>query len=517
MKFKKPTRNHLFLILAALILLSAAFFRIHDFQSRVMGFNSDVNRDVMISREALIRHELPFYGTFSSAGAFVIGPTFFWMIMLSLILFPNNLYAPWIMAAIVSIVTVIVLMRVGFLISGRKLAIIAGILAATSPQLIGRSMYLTNPSMVAPIASCILLFFVLAWKTKKLKHMLFMGLCIGLAVSLHYQAVNLLIFLPALLFIPGLKLKQKALGILLGIVGTILPLIPLLYWDALHSAANIRNALDYMLIAQYRVYIPNSWKIFLSQVLPINWANIIGGNILIAIPLMTITGLYFCYNQIRSREISIITVLGAILFLLLVLNRYYKGEHFDGYMIYFIPFIIIISGWAITKIFFEKKHIVISLIGVIVMSIIVLGNLQNAQHFFFSDDQANNDMQNIAKKLFKKYPNTYFKIYDNKHTLMYSLGVSNYLAHMGKTRPNGHPIGFTNTAPESKKLLIATQGNVYIIDLSKSKQHKNKKMWSSVNQEDIYEELLVQWWVNNLPSTFDLAHYIQEKITGKKH
>lgn len=482
-----------------------------------MGFNSDVNRDVMISREALIRRQLPFHGTFSSAGAFVIGPTFFWIIMLSFVIFPNTLYAPWIMAAIISVFTVVILMRAGFLIDGRKLSLIMGVMAATSPQLIGRSIYLTNPSMVAPAASCALLFLILAWKTKKIKHMFFMGLFIGLAVSFHYSSINLLILLPTLLLIPHLKLKQKIIGAILALIGVVLPLTPLLYWDSLHNAANIRNALDYVLIAQNRIYIPNSWRIFLIQVLPVNWANAVGGTTLIAIPLMIITGLYFCYNQIKSKRLSIITIVGVILFLLLVINRYYKGERFDGYMVYFIPFIITICSWAITKIFFDKKNMLLSILGMVAITVIIYGNLQNAQKFFFSHDNGNNEIRSIYKKILDRYPNTYFAIYDNKNTHPYSIAISNYLAYNGKTKEKGHPIGFTNTIPESKKRLIATQGNVYVVDLSKTKQINNKNLWVPVNQETLYEELLVQWWVNELPSSFHLSHYIEEKITGRKH
>lgn len=124
-------------------------------------------RDILIAKEALARSEIPLIGSFSSAGPFVFGPLFYWFIMLSFLVIPFTILAPWIFLTIVGVSSVFVLMYIGKLIGGPKLAIVLGILSATSPQLVTRSIALNQHSLVGITAALLLLFFVILWQSRQ--------------------------------------------------------------------------------------------------------------------------------------------------------------------------------------------------------------------------------------------------------------------------------------------------------------------------------------------------------------
>lgn len=513
MKLSKITGHKYFFPLCVFaLLLIATLLRTYHFTGHVAGFGSDANRDVMIAREALNRHQLPLFGTFSSAGSFVIGPTFFWLIMLSFLVFPFSFYAPWVMVTIFSIITIGAFIGIGFLIGGRRLAIITGLLSAFSPQLIGRASYLTNPSMVAPAATLALLCYVLTWKKQRSIYAFLLGLAIGFAISFHYQALNLLILLPALLFIPKTKWVKKIFWIFLALLGATIALSPLLLWDMQQGFANTNNLLDYMLIAQYRLYVPNSWRIFLIQVLPINYANIIGGNVAMSIPIIILTSIYFIFAQLKTRKLTVITIIGGMLFLLLLLNRYYKGERSDGYMIYFIPFIITLVSWTIYDLFFKKNNKIYIALGIFIVTLIISMNFYSAKQFILYKTNENTLIAQTANTLTKKFPGHTFMIYDNKsETTNVSYAVANYLASKNLTNEKGIKIGFTRSHPH-KTVRIGEINHVYLIDLSKNNDINKNKLWRPATQSALYDELITFWTKHKINATFSLPKYLQERI-----
>src|SRR5690606_17385017 len=140
------------------------------------------------------------------------------------------------------------------------------------------------------------------------------------------QAINLLIFLPALLFLPGITLSNRIIMPLLAFFGVLIGLSPLLYWDSFQGFANLTNILDYLLIGQQRLYVPNSWRLFLFTYLPSYWAFVIGGFQIIALAFMGLLGVgagVLAYKKAVSKEIVVLSVLFAIL---LIVNKFYKGE-----------------------------------------------------------------------------------------------------------------------------------------------------------------------------------------------
>src|SRR5205823_11570855 len=63
--------------------------------------------------------------------------------------------------------------------------------------------------------------------------------------------------------LPGKSLRFKFLAFISAVGGTLLSLSPLLIWDSQQHFANFNNILDYFLVGQYRLYVPNSWRLFI--------------------------------------------------------------------------------------------------------------------------------------------------------------------------------------------------------------------------------------------------------------
>ena len=491
-----------------IILIIGAVLRLYNFEGRI-GIGGDAGRDAMIAAEALKRGELPLMGPFSSAGPFVFGPLFYWFIMLSYVLLFGFTYAPWIATFTIGILTIYVFFKIGQELGGGRLALIAAFFAAFSPQQINRSLMLGPHTFVAISSSLVILFFLILNRTKKLKYAFLLGLSLGIAVNMHYQVINLLLFFPAILLLP-LRLKDKAIGLFLAIVGFVVPSVALIYWDSQQNFANFNNILDYLLIGQYRIYVPNSWKLFLFKDFPSYWSFVVGGDKILALVVFVASFAYFYIGLVLKKINRPLAILGFMFSFLVVLNRYYHGERSEGYMLYFMPFIIIFTSILI-KFFVDKKRL--AYFGYAIIVLILILSLKTIYPTLVTGNNSVN-LNNISSALAKKYPNKKFHFYDYKYLLSdNSVTLSFFFNSQGKTDLNGVPIGvgcFNKHCPKNFPL-ITIYPNSPIYNLSKVDLSKNKKIWIGVNQEDLYDDLMIWQRGKKLKSTFSLKNYIMER------
>lgn len=179
-----------FLITA--LLFTAIFLRFWNFHHRLILF-SDSARDALVGLGAVRAGEIPLTGSFSSAGPFVFGPVFYYLIMISQRLFPGMPFSPWFVVGLLSVLfTVTVAIAVGR-VSGWWAGFIALLLTAISPAQVMRATALTQHSVVGIASACFLLFMVLYREKRTFWWAFLLGLSSGVAASLHYQALVLLV------------------------------------------------------------------------------------------------------------------------------------------------------------------------------------------------------------------------------------------------------------------------------------------------------------------------------------
>jgi len=497
-----------------LIFLFTIFTRFYNFPTR-WGIGSDNARDAIIALEALSRHQLPLMGPFSSAGPFVTGGIYYWLVMAAYAIFPFFLSAPWILTGAISVANVILLMYLGKNLVGKRFSLILGLLSTFALQYIGEALQLSNPTFVAVFAILTIIFFVKFWQKNRTIFGLLMGLSIGLAINMHYEAINLLIFLPAVLFIPKMSFKHKINAFLLALLGLFLTAFPLLYWDAHQGFANTRNILDYLLIGQYRIYVPNSWKLFLFNYFPFYWSRVVGNYLPVGLLLFFASGLAFIISIFRKKVSPQLLSLGIIFLILLLVNKSYRGERSDDYMLYFSPFVLIFTAFLIEQ-FFSFKNVLIRSLGIALLVSLITINFLTIKNVLFYVNMIPNE-ETVVNVLTQKYPNQKFSIYDYKYENSgFSLPLSLLLRSKGKLDANGVKIGINCYAKDCPgKLYTILNQPVRVFNLSAvspAKFDMKKGVWKNVNAAFVYDNQVGWLNQNQLRSTFSLKDYIISKL-----
>ncbi len=505
-------------VLVFTILLISIVLRFYNYPNR-WGLGGDNARDAIIGLEALRRMELPLVGPFSSAGPFVFGPVFYYFIMLSYVLFPFLISAPFFFTGIVGVLTIGVFIYLGQLISGKKLAIILGVLAATSPQLVIRSIMLTPHTYISTFSALLILFFILLWKRKRPFFAFLMGIALGIALSMHYQALNLLIFFPAILIVPSLNFKKRILSFFLMVLGFLIPSFPLFYWDYFQNFANLNNLMDYFLIGQYRLYVPNSWTLYLTHYFPDYWSFVVGRYKFLSSVVIILAGLIFIYKSIINKISKPLFTLGIILFIFFIVGRFYKGERSEGYLLYFLPFILIFTAWSIDSIYdfsFKKiKQVLFKYTAIILLIIIIGCNFITIKNSIVNKSPVE-IINSKIDQIVKKFPDSKFKLYDYKY-LVYgsSMAISILMDNRNLTDEDGIPLGIGCWWTGCSRFDYPVVTSIYdvpIYDLRGIKIDKNEKLWIGVNKADVYDELIGWSKKHELRSNFSLKNYIMEKI-----
>jgi glycosyltransferase involved in cell wall biosynthesis len=492
---------------AIIILFLATIIRFYNFSGR-WGLGGDDARDAMIALEAIKRHELPLVGSFSSAGPFVFGPLFYWFIMLSYLILPFFVNSPWFFLCLLGVVNVLIMMLIGKSLVDKKFSIILGVLTAFSPQLAVRSLMLGQHTLVFTFASLLILSFVLFAKKKQLKYAFLMGLSLGVALSLHYQALNLLIFFPIVLCVRGINWKKKIFSFALMFLGFIIPSLPLLVWDFFQNFANTRNMLDYFLIAQYRIYVPNSWKLYLINFFPYYWSFVTGRFYLLAIVMVLGSSIVFAYQLIKKKLSQGLVILGLTFAAILFVNRFYKGERSEGYFLYLAPLILIFSALMI-YFFTEYKNKFVKSLGIGFLGLIVIGSMLTIKNIYWESRAL--AIQNEVNNLERIYPGEKFSLYDYKFKLYEnSVGLGLILSFKNLESSGGVPLGIGCSDKScGYKVSVVPNSNYSLI----TAKNLNGYGWKKVNREDVYNE--VEGWAKKkdaLKANFSLKKYIIEGI-----
>src|SRR3989338_934929 len=496
--------KHYYLITVLFILIVASILRTYNFTHH-FGLSSDSSRDIAIAKVSIEKHDLPLMGSYSSAGPFIFGPIFYWVLIVSYLILPFTLWSPLIFFVLIGILNVNLIILIGKIIKNNKLAITCGLLAATSPQLISGSTELNQQTLVGFFTTAAVLFLVLFWKKKKFSFVFFSGIFIGTAISTHYQAINLLILILTIPFLIVGRVK-KISAIFIMTLGVIIPLTSLMIWDSQQDWANLRNLLDYLLIGQYRIYVPNSWKLFLFNYLPHHWSHVAGGWSILAFVLIL---LVFLMNIIRffwGKTDRINLVLLMTFAIMIIINRYYRGERLEGYMLYLSPFVILLSSWSIVHLIeFNKrfKHA-----SYAVLLFIIIGNLYLAKDHIFSGTNKYQDVKNAINKLQQKYPISNFTLYESGLNISHaSYTLSVILDDEKLLIQNVKPIGICQC--DLEKSLAITIFDFDIVDLSNKNLKDPREEWRRILPEDIYEPNVGWLSKGNLKSNFSLVKFIQ--------
>ena len=479
-----------FALCVFLVIIFAAVLRFYNFGGR-WGLAYDQARDVLVARHALSSYKIPLIGPFASAGQFVYGPWWFWILMEMVSIYPSSVIAPWVTQASLYVAVVWLMIIIGKDMQNKQFGIILGILTAISTAQIAQSVNLTSPSMVGIFSVVSLYFFVRYMRTGLIKNAFCMAFMIAISINIHFQAIGLLILVPISFILDTSKNFKKFLYLILGIF---IPFIPLIFFDITNKFFESKNWIEYLRYGQYAIYIPNRWLTYAGIYWPDSWAKIIGGTAIIGyiIPLLFV----ICAAVVVIRRRLTRTMIAIILSFLSIflMLRYYRGERIDSYITFLHPFILIFTGWVIVQMLKLNRFIGLALFFIIFTFTLNADLAQIKSGENFTSIQA----EEWRDALINKFPNKKFSVYDYQYgNVNKSLPLVLFLENKNKVDDKGLKVGFfiaTSKTDFNYPSIWGNRGGYQILNLeATSSAYLSKEGWAHVNTSQIYKST-VEWY-----------------------
>ena len=499
------------------VILVAVLLRFWDFSQRIIIY-SDSARDVVVAQAAIAEKKIPLTGSFSSSGPFVFGPIYYWYLMAMYFFVPGSLFSPWYGVAFLSVLTVIFVAESMRHLTQEQGGLIAGLLAALSPAQILRSNSLTQHSLIGVFAAVAIWSMMLYIKRRTWVWIFILGSALGIAINLHYQALSLVV-MGGVIFLFGRKnVRLIFRDALLYFLGLLWPFIPLFYWDAHYGWANLRNLMDFIFIAQYRIFISRRWLSFVREFLPQTFTNIVGGQVMITVMMMglgiVVVG-YLLHKRALKKEVL---WLGFILVLQIWVIRYARVTLYEGYLVFVHPLMILLYGWILFQAFQLKywQHLagiffVVTIFGAIREDVRILST---ANSFAFP--------QQIIDQIIVKYPGMKFLPFDRGYASSeFSYGLSFFLQNKGLINQSGIPLGICLFAcpPDIGTEIgrVKLENNYYVVtDLSATNPATLRPpIWYNVSPTNTLQEVGFWWEKKPLTSSFSIPNFLIGTLLGR--
>ena len=470
--FKKNTRFSIFIFVTIFI---AVFFRFYDYLTRIYIY-ADSSLFVQVAYFAYKNFKLPQIGPFAQ-GPFFTGPWWLWILQ-TVFIVPLGLLTPWYFMSLLSLIFIILIFFAGKEIGGREMGALAALFASLSTAQIDNSFTTWNAA-ADPFLGLLVILWVLKYrKERKSIYFFLAGFCLSLAISIHFQSA----FIAPLVGIAIVTLKPKIKDVLALVIGISIPLLPFLYFDIRFHWFETRRILDYLLIGQQRIYIPNRWLTYAGVYWPTNWAWIIGGNIWVVYLLIGFTTILSIVRLIQYKKYVNYYIVAFSFVLSLVMLRYYRGERQFYYTNYAHAFVLLITAWTIKELYAYKK-----ILGAGFAGIIIVFSFQASLRNFAPRVITYQQVNQLVSEVYTKYPQANFDIYECPFVAsMISTAVSYKIYYDGRNTPDGIKIGVCN---DNFKL---SWREVTDREIDFQYGYKNK------STPHTYEDM-TEWWKKNPP------------------
>ena len=353
-------------------LLVGAFCRLYKID-QYMTFLGDEGRDVIIVRRIFTELHPPLIGPGTSVGGMYLGPLYYYLMAIPLLIAGFSPVGPSIMVALLGTATIAFIWRVGRTWFGRLSGIIAAGLYAISPTAIIFSHSSWNPNIMPFFALLSIYSIWKVWVQKSTNWLIVLGVSVAFILQSHYLALLLIPTLSVFWFLAYRKFKEKKLSkpfikkSVLGLICFLVLMSPLLFFDLRHDFMNTK-AINKFLIERQTNF-SSSLGVAISQ-MPgifnfINKSLIAGKNSIaatISSVVITVGMIYMLLESRIRRKASGIKKEYWLLFSWLGFGLIglglYKQSIYDHYLgfLFPVPFILIgvIISKLMSKIFFTK-------------------------------------------------------------------------------------------------------------------------------------------------------------------
>ncbi|MGI8420266.1 MAG: ArnT family glycosyltransferase [Candidatus Levyibacteriota bacterium] len=468
------------------IVLIAAVIRLFDFPHGY-GFDPDATRDAIIAFEGASHPYFPLAGAFSSTGPFTFGPWYYLSLIMVEFLFKTP-FAPWLLMTAATLITVVAMYDIGRLVESRALGYVLAGFAALAPSEFVASGSLSNLSPVTLFAALTL------WSSTRILTTMrpgvwwyfVLGASLGLGINAHYQMAGLLIVPVLVWFFSSSRKVQTALAVMLGVF---LTFIPLLIFNISHDWHTLRGVVE-MYASRDRIYVPNSWKIYLGTFWPSLIQFIFGTPILVSAALLLIVPAVLCFEAFRKLLPRTVWILAIVVFLNIIQLRYYWGERYFPYHYYLEPFLLFLVGYVVYRLASIMRYGVVFslLIGLSIGFSMVVFDYNRDRSFILAPDQT----LHVVAALQANYPDNPIEVYKCDGDRGWIAEATTYVMQFEKKPKSGRPVKLgmidaicSYPLDQHGRKVVGTP----FVDLSLASENALKQAsWSAVTTEGVFKK-----------------------------
>jgi len=219
-------------ILVSLIILLAAFLRFFRLEEN-LSFHAELGDNYLVMKNYVAHREIPLVGPPTSHPWLSFGPFYYWIFTPILMISNWHPVGPAIAFAIIGTFTVLLNYWFVTKIANKKSALVSSLLIALSPLWLS---FTRESRFFVLIATLIYPYFILVYSyvRKKTNNLFWIGLSLGVMLNFHYAPI---ILVPSMvILILFYKRKPAVKDVITGIVGTLLPLTPLIIHNLSHKS-----------------------------------------------------------------------------------------------------------------------------------------------------------------------------------------------------------------------------------------------------------------------------------------
>src|SRR3989344_4101211 len=472
--------------------------RFYNFTGRVI-IHFDSTKDAFVAIDGANHLQLPLSGPFLSIGPMVTGPWYWIQLIISRLVIPTN-YAPWILMATYSSLTVVTMFAIGVLLVNPVFGLIVCFLASVSPPQIFNGVYLLSHTVISFFATLMVLLFLILARNPRERLMYFIwGVVASLMVTIHYQTVGLLM-LPLIFYLiyrPHLKLAKYFL------IGGFFPTIPLLIFELNNFWYNTRHFYQYLRYDQFLIYVPNRWTTFILNFLPESLTYITGLSVMISRLVLLTIAIIFCVLAVKRKLDKRWLILSLTLLVQLIILRYYRGEKTPGYLQFLHPLIFLFL--AVPYLLFKQSKYQ-SVILLLILTVFLISTYQTISnsltpHWLTSETYAN------LTKIYELKPAPAYRIFSCGYPndpRVGALAIGLYLQN--RYDVGGLPLAFNAGACKLPKTQLTTKSEtelfpqvLQLTDFSVASAAAIREAgWQEINAQNTYQSV-VRWWMDEQP------------------
>ncbi len=384
-------KNKIEIFILAAILLIGAFVRLYKI-NEYMTFLGDEGRDVIIVRRLLTEFHTPLIGPGTSIGNMYLGPAYYYMMAIPLLLANFNPVGPAIFIALLGIITIFFLWFViREFFPSKKIhtgALIASFLYAISPVVIIYSRSSWNPNIMPFFALATIYFMWRTWTKQEFKSLILVGISFACVLQSHYLGLLLLPVILIIWFLALTKTSNKKRFFIFSVTSFILFLAimsPLAIFDFRHNFINF-NAIKAFFTNRETTVSVLPWKAIpqMPQILVQITADIVGaknnfaGEIVAGIIAIAFIFVYAVKQEkYNEKKVSVILTLTLWLGFALIGLALYKQHIYDHYFgfVFTVPFIIL---GGIIEFLKKLSWKPVRLLGFLLILVIIFIDFQNS-------------------------------------------------------------------------------------------------------------------------------------------